>query len=221
MLEVYLDPCTVNSRKVLAGLDLLGTEFHFNHVNYFTGEHKGEEYLKINPNATVPAAVDGDCTITESNAIMQYAADHTHGGNSPAYPQDLKKRADVNRWLLWEASVWFQSCYVYLVEFVVKPLLTAEPDQSIIDAQAPRWHQLAGILDTQLAKTKWLTGDEVSIADIAVAAPMHLHAASRLPLDQHPNLKRWMTDGIENLPCWKKTQSAVEKALTPGAAVSE
>lgn len=32
MLEIYLDPCTVNSRKVLAGLDLLGTEYHLNHV---------------------------------------------------------------------------------------------------------------------------------------------------------------------------------------------
>ena len=27
MLEVYLDPCTVNSRKVLAGLDLVGAPF--------------------------------------------------------------------------------------------------------------------------------------------------------------------------------------------------
>jgi hypothetical protein len=38
MLEVYLDPCTVNSRKVLAGLDLLGTKYHLNHVSYFGNE---------------------------------------------------------------------------------------------------------------------------------------------------------------------------------------
>lgn len=49
MLEVYLDPCTVNSRKVLAGLDLLGTQYHFNHVDYFASAHKSPEYLKINP----------------------------------------------------------------------------------------------------------------------------------------------------------------------------
>lgn len=45
----------------------------------------------------------------------------------------------------------------------------------------------------------------MTIADIAVAAPMHLHKASRLPVDQHPNLKRWMTQ-IEKLPAWQKTQ---------------
>lgn len=218
MLEVYLDPCTVNCRKVLAGLDLLETPYNFNHVDYFSGAHKSPEYMKINPNATVPTAVDGDATITESNAILAYAAD---AGNKSAYPQDPKKRAAINSWLLWEASAWFPSCYIYLVEYVVKPLLKAEPDQAIIDAAAPRWHQLAGILDAQLAKTKWLCGDDVTIADIAVASPMHLHAAQRLPLEQHPNLKRWMTEGVEKLPCWRKTQGAVDKALLPNAVAAE
>lgn len=53
MLQVYLDPITVNSRKVLAGLDLMGTEFEFHHIDYFAGHHKLPEYLKINPHATV------------------------------------------------------------------------------------------------------------------------------------------------------------------------
>ena len=213
MLQIYLDPCTVNSRKVLAGLALLGTEYNYNFINYFTGEHKSDEYKKINPLATVPAASDGDLILTESNAILQYAAD-LHG--SSAYPKDLKIRADINRWLLWEASVWFPSCYVYLVEFVVKPLLKAEPDQAVIDAQAPRWLQLAAVLNDRLSKSKWLTGDHVSIADIAVAAPMHLHAAQRLPLEQTPHVKRWIAD-VERLPCWQQTQGAVDKALLPNS----
>ncbi|KAL9079729.1 MAG: hypothetical protein Q9157_001402 [Trypethelium eluteriae] len=147
VLEVYLDP-----RKVLAGLELLGTEYHYNHVDYFAGEHKGTEYLKINPHATVPSARDNGPTITESNAILMYAADR-NGGNS-AYPKDLQKRAQVNRWLLWEASVWFSSCYVYLVEFVVKPLLKSEPDQAVIEGQSMQWHKLATLLNDQLTKTK-------------------------------------------------------------------
>jgi len=214
MLEVFLDPCTVNSRKVLAGLDLLGTKYHLNHVDYFTGEHKKEEYLEINPMATVPAAVDGDCRIFESNAILQYAADLSNVDDK--YPKDPKTRALVNSWLLWEASVWFPSCYVYLFEYIVKPLLKQEADQSTIDAEAPRWNKLAGFLDKQLSKTKWLAGNELTIADISVAASLHLHAAQHVPLDKHPNLKRWLLDGVEKLPCWQKTQAAVENALLPG-----
>ena len=121
-------------------------------------------------------------------------------GASQYYPKDLKQRADVNRWLLWEAATWFPSCYVYLVEYVVKPLLNAKADESVIEKEAPNWHRLADILDARLAKSKWLSGNGVTIADIAVAAPMHLHSLQRLPLADHPNLQRWMTDGIEQLP---------------------
>jgi glutathione S-transferase len=210
MLQVYLDPCTVNSRKVLAGLDLLGARYELNHVDYFTGAHKKPEFLAINPNGAVPAAVDGDFALSESNAILQYAADLT--GSDRHYPKDLKRRADVNRWLLWEGSTWFPSCYTFLVEYVVKPLMNTQPDASIIDKETPNWHRLAGILDARLAKSDWLVGDDVTIADIAVAAPMHVHKLQRLPLSEHPNLERWMAD-IEELPCWQRTQGAVDRAL--------
>ncbi|KIV78638.1 hypothetical protein PV11_06271 [Exophiala sideris] len=216
MLEVYCDPCTVNSRKVLAGLDLLGTEYQFHHIDYFTGQHKTPDYLKeINPHGTVPAAIDGDLKITESNAILQYAADDS----GSMYPKNAKQRCLVNRWLLWESSIWFPSCYIYLVEFVVKPLLKEEPDQSVIDAEAPKWHKHAAILDEQLSRTKWLAGDNLTIADIAVASPMHLHDAQHLPLEQYTHFTRWLKQ-IEALPEWQKTQTAVDKALLPGKAAS-
>ncbi len=214
MLKVYLDPCTVNSRKVLAGLDLLGTPYERVHVDYFAGAHKQPEFLAINPNGAVPAATDGDLMLSESNAILQYAADVSNAFQY--YPKDAKQRADIHRWMLWEAATWFPSCYVYLVEYIVKPLLKTEPDEAVIAKEAPNWHRLAGILDARLAGSKWLTGDGVTIADIAVAAPMHLHAQQRLPLAEHPNLRRWMTEGIETLPCWQRTQAAVNKALVPG-----
>jgi glutathione S-transferase len=213
MLEVHLDPCSVNSRKVLAGLDLLGTKFNTKVVSYVAAEHKTAEYKKINPCATLPTAVDGTLVITESNAILQYAADLE--GN-PAYPKDLKQRASVNRWLLWEASVWFPSSYIYLNENIVKPLFGLAPDQAVLAANAPRWSELAGILNDQLAKTKWIAGDQLTIADIAVAAPIHVHRAQKLPLDQYPNLQRWMTE-IEKLPSWQKTQAAVDAVLLPGS----
>jgi glutathione S-transferase len=216
MLQVYLDPCTVNCRKVLAGLDLLGTKFNQNLVSYVAAEHKTADYKKINPCATLPTAVDGSLAITESNAILQYAADLE--GN-PAYPKDLKQRATVNRWLLWEASVWFPSCYIYLNENVVQPLFGAAPNQAALDANAPRWSELASILNDQLTKTKWIVGDDLTIADIAIAAPMHLHRIQKLPLDQYPHLQRWLTDGVEKLPCWQKTQGAVDKVFLPASGM--
>ena len=115
--------------------------------------------------------------------------------------KDPQIRADISRWHLWEASQWFNSCYVYLVENLVKPLTGSEADQAITDAEAPNFHHLASILEQRLSKQPWLCGQEPTIADIAVAAPMHLHSYQKLPLDSHPDLVRWM-DRVESLPCW-------------------
>ncbi len=211
-MKLYFDPITVNCRKVVAGFNLMGVGFEKSHVDYFTGGQKSPDYLKINPNGALPALIDGDLTLWESNSILAYAADKH--GQSAYYPQDLKVRADINRWLLWEAATWFPSCYVFLVENVVKPLLKAEPDQAILDQETPNWHRLANILEERLAHSPWLCGDSVTLADIAVAAPMHLHSYQKLPLDAHPNLKRWMTERVEQLPCWKATDVAGPLGLT-------
>ncbi|SMQ56208.1 unnamed protein product [Zymoseptoria tritici ST99CH_3D7] len=194
VLQVYLDPCTINCRKVLAGLDMMDVKYEEHFVSFFKGEQKGEDYVKnINPHATVPAAVDGDLKLTESNSILMYAADVA---GSDAYPKDLKLRADANRWLLWEASVWFGTNYTYLVENVVKELMGGQPDQSVLSAEEPKWNKAASILDARLGETgKWIIpGPNPTIVDIAVASPMHLHGAAKVPLDQHRNLKRWIAD---------------------------
>ena len=215
-MHIYADPITVNCRKVLAGLDFLQAPFERVHVDYFKAEQKEPAYTAINPNASVPAMKDGDFVLWESNAILQYAADKL--GRDSAYPRDLQTRADINRWLLWESSSWFPSCYVFLVENCVKPLLGAQPDPAVLDAQAAQFHKLAGILDARLAGQPWVAGDQPTIADIVLAAPMHMHAEQQLPLADHPNLKRWMTERVEALPCWHKTYVGPGFTLTRPAA---
>ncbi|MEY3605738.1 MAG: Glutathione S-transferase GstB, partial [Pseudomonadota bacterium] len=179
-MKIYADPITVNCRKVLAGLDLIGAPFELEHVDYFKGEQKSPAYLAINPNASIPALVDDDLVLWESNAILQYAADKA--GNQSAYPTNLKIRADINRWLLWESSSWFPSTYVYLVENCVKPLLGGAADPAVLEAQQAQFHKLASILDGRLKESRWIAGDHPTIADIALASPMHLHAWQQLPL---------------------------------------
>ncbi len=215
-MQIYSDPITANCRKVLAGMDFLDAPFERVHVDYFKAEQKEPAYTAINPNASVPAMKDGDFVLWESNAILQYVADKM--GRDSAYPRDLRIRADINRWLLWESSSWFPSCYVYLVENCVKPLLGAVPDPAVLEAQAAQFHKLAGILDARLAGQPWIAGEQPTIADIALAAPMHMHAEQQLPLADHPNLRRWMTERVEALPCWHKTYVGPGFTLTRPAA---
>ncbi len=202
-MELYIDPRTVNCRKVLAGFTLMGVDYETENVDFSSQGHKTPEYLAINPNGMLPALTDGDLKLWESNAILQYGADKA--GASSAYPKDLKVRADINRWLLWEASAWFPSCYVYMMENFRKPRRDQQPDLAILEAEAPNFHNLAGILDARLAGQMWICGaPEPTIADIAVAAPLHLHRYAKQPLEEHSNICAWM-DRIEALPCWIST----------------
>jgi glutathione S-transferase len=43
---------------------------------------------------------------------------------------------------------------------------------------------------------------------------MHMHKRQLLPLGDFPHIRRWMAE-VEKLPCWQKTQGAVEAALQP------
>jgi glutathione S-transferase len=203
-MQIYADPITVNCRKVLAGLDLMNVPYELVHVDYFKGEQKSDTYMAINPNASLPAMKDGDFILWESNAILMYAADKHQA--AAHYPTDLQTRADIQRWLLWESSSWFPSCYVYLVENCVKPLLGSSADPVILEAQLQTFNKLAGILEARLASHQWIAGTpHPTIADIAIASPMHLHGWQQLPLAHFPNIRRWMFDHIEALPCWEKT----------------
>jgi glutathione S-transferase len=205
-MKLYADPRTINCRKVLAGFDLMNIEYELVTIDYVALAHKTAEFLTINPNGELPVLVDGDLLLSESNAILQYAAEVK--GAYECYPRDLKTRADIHRWHLWEATKWYVSCYVYLTENVIKPLNNQEPDLALIESAAPNWHRLADIADQRLADQRWFCGKSLTIADIAVAAPMHLHRWQRLPLHSHPNLLRWMVERIEQLPCWKHSDPA-------------
>ena len=87
-MEILADPITVNCRKVLAGLKMIGADYTLTKIDYFKGEQQSADYLNINPMATIPAMRDGDLLLTESNSVLQYAADKV--GNATAYPTDLK-----------------------------------------------------------------------------------------------------------------------------------
>jgi glutathione S-transferase len=211
VMKLYHDPITVNCRKVVAGFELMSVGFEKSHVDYLAGGHKSPEYLDINPNGTLPTLVDGDLKLWESNAILQYAAEKTEA--FVYYPHELKKRADIHRWQFWEAAHWYPSCYVYLVENLVKPMMNTEPDQAAIDKEAPNWHRLANVLEKRLTGQAWICGDSVTLGDIAVAAPMHLYPYQKLPLHTYPNIERWMTERVEELPCWKATDVALALGL--------
>ena len=73
-MKIYADPITGNCRKIMAGFKLMGIAYEQIHVDYFKSEQLNQDFIKINPNAALPALVDKDLVLWELNSLLQYDA---------------------------------------------------------------------------------------------------------------------------------------------------
>ena len=90
-----------NPMKVALMLEETGLPYEAMPVDTRKGEQHTPEYLAINPNAKVPAIVDGDATVFDSNAILLYLAEKT-GKFMPA--KHRQARGELLSWLMFVAS---------------------------------------------------------------------------------------------------------------------
>jgi glutathione S-transferase len=73
-MKLYGFPPSPNTRKVQAVAAHLQIPLELEFVNLPKGETRTAEFILLNPGGRTPVLVDGDFTLWESNAIMQYLA---------------------------------------------------------------------------------------------------------------------------------------------------
>src|SRR6476660_6485684 len=100
MIKFYYNTAP-NPTKVALCLEEMGLAYELVPVDTRKGEQHKAEFLKVNPNAKVPAIVDGDATVFDSNAILLYLADKT-GKFLPT--KSDKARGELLSWLMFVAS---------------------------------------------------------------------------------------------------------------------
>src|SRR5262245_9087638 len=99
VMRLYYHPLSANSRRAMMPALRLRAPVEFVPVDLVNGEQRGAPFLRMNPAGRVPLLEDDGFMLPESHAIMVYLADKTPG--QTVYPQDVRARADVNRWLFW------------------------------------------------------------------------------------------------------------------------
>src|SRR5262245_37217357 len=120
-MRLYHHPMSSNARRARMTAIHLGTKLDLVVVDLGNGEQRRPDFLRLNPNGQVPVLDDDGFVLTESHAIMQYLADTTPG--QTLYPEDVRARADVNRWLFWSAYHFQPAISVLGWERVVKPMI--------------------------------------------------------------------------------------------------
>lgn len=202
-MKLYDSPFSSNAFKVRFAAHHLGIEPELVNIDLAKREQRNPEYLAVNPNGKVPALVDGDFVLSESQAIMAYLADKTSG--QTIYPTDLRARAEVNQWMFWSANHWGPAISQINWERMVKKFLgMGEPDAAVVAKAEAMFHDFAKVLDAHLEKREWLAGKGVTIADIAVACPLMVAVPAQLPLEPYANIRAWFAR-VQELPSWKAT----------------
>lgn len=206
-MRLYIVPGSPNCRKVQAVVHELSAEVEIAIVDFSRGEHKGPEYLEKNPNGLVPALVDGDLRLWESTAIMQYLADA--GAETPLFPRDRARRADVVRWQCWELAHFGRLLGAALYERLFKPLMGMPGDEALAEQALAQWRPLAKILDAQLAKRAFVTGSAVTLADYSIAAQLPLAQLGRVDLGPYPDVRAWLAR-LDERAAWRAAATPPE-----------
>src|ERR1700761_5585645 len=119
-MRLYQHPMSANARAATMAALHLKAPVELVFVNLQKGDQHLPEFLNMNPNGRVPVLEDGDVVLWESRAIMQYLADKTPG--QTLYPTEPMARADVNRWLFWDAAHMNQATSLLVHERFVNPV---------------------------------------------------------------------------------------------------
>ncbi len=164
------------------------------------GDNKKPEFLKLNPRGQVPLLIDEDGTpIKEGAAIMLYLLDKH---KSPLMPQSGKARAKALEWLCWgNASLHpaygkaFWIARAVKDEAVQKDLMTAACDQI-----QSLWDEA----ETQLGKTRYLAGEQITMGDILLTVIANWGQQFPKRPVFGPNVKRLLAE-VSNRPSFQKT----------------
>ncbi|MES2259792.1 MAG: glutathione S-transferase family protein [Pseudomonadota bacterium] len=201
-MRLYHHPISSNGRRAMLVATHLDTKIELVEINLASQDDR-RRLGELNPNNKLPVLEDDGFLLWESCAIMQYLADRTPG--QTIYPQELRVRADVNRWMFWAAQHFAPAISVLTWERIWKGVVTGQPaDPREVERGETELAEYATVLDRHLAGRDWVVGDALSLADFALAAPMMYLQQAALPLEQYAHLMAWF-ERVQLLPAWRKT----------------
>jgi glutathione S-transferase len=190
MLKILGRLSSINVQKVVWCCDELGLAYERTDVGGKFGGNDTPEYLAKNPNGYVPVIEEDGFVLYESNAIVRYLAAREAAGS--LWPTDLRKRADVDRWMEWQSNT-----FTPATRDAFWQLIRTAPekrDAAAVEASRVKSEKCAAILDGQLATRRFLAGDDFTAADIVVGCGVHRWMSMPLARAARPNLERYYAE---------------------------
>ena len=186
-------------RRVLALAKHLGIKAEFIELDLMAGALKSPDFAALNPNKKAPVLVDGDQVLWESSAIMAYLCVKA---GSDMWPPRAAEQVEVLRWLSWNDCHWSPAVGPFYFEHIVKATFgLGPPDRESLTSAVPALVRFGTVLDAQLARRAYVACGRLTIADFQLASMATYWRESEMPLEEFPNITRWI-DRLICMPAW-------------------
>lgn len=223
MLELYHHGTSVCAVKVRFALAEKGLDWTGHYVDILRGEQFSDAFLQVNPKAVVPVLRHDGMVIRESTVICEYLDEVFP--ERPLYPASAWQRAQVRLWTKAVDEELHPACSTLTYTVSHRHTILRNGTGSFADflqagasegyaSRARKWQWIQQGLDAPgvadmvklydsylhamneaLADREWLTGDALTMADVALAPYLfRLNALSMAGMwngGRFPNLQRW------------------------------
>lgn len=204
---------TPNGQKVTILLEELlaaghaGAEYDAWLINIGQGDQFGSGFVALNPNSKIPAMLDQSgpepLRLFESGAMLLHLADKFQA----FIPADLKGRTETICWLMWQmgSAPFMGGGYGHFYHYAPVKI------QYAIDRYAMETKRLFDVANNQLKETRFLAGDDYTIADIAAytwlgnlyRGEAYGNTREFLQLQEYEAVGRWVGE-IDDRPAVKR-----------------
>ena len=185
MIELY-SANTPNGKKISIMLEEIGYEYKVINIDLNKGDQFKPEFKKISPLSKIPVIIDQDNNknIFESGAILMYLAEQS----GKFY--DTKDRLEINQWLM------AQMGYVGPMLGQHHQFHHYNPGKSQFGEE--RYFKISKRiyeeLDARLSRSRFLAGENYTIADIGTFPWIARHEWHDIGLKNYKNLTRWYVE---------------------------
>jgi len=178
-----------NGYKCRLVMKALGMPYELMEKDIVAGATRSPEFLALNPNGKIPLlVVPGRGPIAESHAIISYLAE-----GSALIPSDPYERALMWQWMCFEQYQLEPG--VGTVRFWLTSLKKSPADfGERYQERFRRGADALAVLEQQLTGRRWLVGDRVTLADIALFAYTHVADEAGYRLADYPAISAWIAN---------------------------
>jgi glutathione S-transferase len=188
-IDFYYMPESPPCRAVEMVAGMVGVSLTKHYINLQTREHLQEEFRKVTALHRVPYIIDGDLKMGESRAIMMYLVNKYKPDAVHLYPREPEKRALVDELLFYDIGTLFSAQSKLLRPMLLGPVKELNADDE------KGYRRCLEYLDKRLADNggkPYMLGDQLTIADISIAATFTFAYACKYDLSAFKHLVAYL-----------------------------